>query len=91
MSDGVLQGLRGEALAEKEATLKAFALGDSGEVEGLLERLFEVSDLHFWSEATLVRRIPENQQHPSFFLGYLSLQIIQSRRAVRQAFKKLKN
>ena len=60
MSDGVLQGLRGEALAEKEATLKAFALGDSGEVEGLLERLFEVSDDGLADDASvlsLVRKV----------------------------------
>jgi serine phosphatase RsbU (regulator of sigma subunit) len=60
MSDGVLQGLRGAALAEKEATLKAFALGDSGEVEGLLERLFEVSDDGLADDASvlsLVRRV----------------------------------
>ena len=60
MSDGVLEGLRGEALAEKEAALNAFALGDSGEVEGLLERLFEVSDDGLADDASvlsLVRKV----------------------------------
>jgi serine phosphatase RsbU (regulator of sigma subunit) len=60
VSDGVLEGLRGEALAEKEAALNAFALGDSGEVEGLLERLFEVSDDGLADDASvlsLVRKV----------------------------------
>lgn len=60
MSDGVLEGLRCEALAEKEAMLKTFALGDSGEVEGLLERLFEVSDDGLADDASvlsLVRKV----------------------------------
>lgn len=60
MSDGVLEGLGGEALAEKEAMLVAFALGDSGEVEGLLERLFEVSDDGLADDASvlsLVRKV----------------------------------
>ena len=60
VSDGVLEGLRGEALAEKEAALNAFALGDSGEVEGLFERLFEVSDDGLADDASvlsLVRKV----------------------------------
>ena len=59
-SDGVLEGIHGEALAEKEAMLKAFALGDSGEVEGLLERLFKVSDEGLADDASvlsLVRKV----------------------------------
>ena len=54
MSDGVLEGVHGEALAEKEAMLKAFALGDSGEVEGLLERLFKVSDEGLADDASVL-------------------------------------
>ena len=40
--------------------LKAFALGDSGEVEGLLERLFKVSDEGLADDASvlsLVRKV----------------------------------
>ena len=60
LSDGVLEGLQDDALADKEAMLTSFALGDSGEVEGLLDRLFEVSDDGLADDASvlsLVRKV----------------------------------